>query len=184
MRRRRLFLLMAALAATSAPARAEQIVPLSGCYERVYDAAWLKAHRGQIVQRVKLSVVKTAAPETPGDKQPILADAMLAVWPGPRAFTTIGACYWEREGLVCTAAFPAEEAPLCKTPEEGVRDCRLSKTDSGSFELAQKPQGLMVTVRERLELTRPQGGAYLYLGPGDPQNHNFLLQPLPEAACK
>jgi hypothetical protein len=173
------------LAFVAARAESEEIVPLAGCYARVYDAAWLKAHPGQIVRRVTLSVAKTSAPRTPGEKQPILADAMLATWSGKTTFSTIGACYWERLGLVCNAALSAEETRLCRTKTDGVRDCRLSMTDSGSFELAQKPDGLLLTVRERLELSGPTDrGSFLYLSPENPENRAFLLQPVPEANCK
>ncbi|WP_457796351.1 hypothetical protein [Methylocystis sp. S23] len=175
----------AGLAHFAPPAQAEEIVPLSGCYERIYAAAWLKAHPGQIVRRVTLSVTKTSAPQTPGEKQPILADAMLATWSGKTTFSTIGACYWERLGLVCNAALSAEETRLCRTKADGVRDCRLSMTDSGSFELAQKPEGLLLTVRERLELPGPTDrGSFLYLSPENAENRAFLLQPVPEANCK
>ncbi|QGM98531.1 hypothetical protein [Methylocystis parvus] len=168
-----------------APVRAEEIVPLAGCYARLYDAAWLKAHPGQIVRRVTLSVTKTAVPRTPGETQPILADATLAMWSGQTSFSTVGACYWERVGLACNAALSAEERRLCKTKEDGVRDCRLSMTDSGSFALTQKPEGLLVTVRERLELLGPMDRAsFLYLSPSNAENHAFLLQPVPEANCK
>jgi hypothetical protein len=173
------------LALCAAPASSEEIVPLAGCYERVYDAAWLKAHRGQIIRRVTLSVTKTSVPQTPGEKQPILADAALAMWSGKTAFSTLSACFWERVGLVCNAALSAEETRLCKTKGDGVRDCRVSMTDSGSFELAQRPEGLLVTIREQLELLGPMDGAsFLYLSPDNPENRAFLLQPAPEAACK
>ncbi|WP_442753392.1 hypothetical protein ACNHKD_10280 [Methylocystis sp. JAN1] len=177
----------ACLALFAATVRAEEVIPLAGCYERVYDAAWLKAHRGQIVRRATLSVAKTSVPETPGDKQPqpILADALLAIWSGDTAFSTIGACYWERVGLVCNAALSAEETRLCKTGEDGVRDCRLSLTDPGSFELTQKPEGLLVSVRERLELSGPTDrGSFLYLSPSNAENHAFLLEPVPAARCR
>lgn len=165
--------------------RAEEIVPLAGCYARLYDAAWLKAHPGQIIRRVTLLVTKTAVPRTQGEKQSILADASLAMWSGKESFSTLSACYWEKVGLVCNAALSAEETRLCKTREDGVRDCRVSMTDSGSFALAQKPEGLLVTVKERLELLGPvDQTSFLYLSPTNAENHAFLLQPLPEAACK
>jgi hypothetical protein len=173
------------MALVSPDGRAEEIVPLAGCYERVYDPAWLMAHRGQIIRKVTLSVVKSSVPQTPGEKQRILADAMLAMWSGKSAFSTIGACYWERVGLVCNAAISAQEKELCKSQEDGVRACRMSFTDSGSFELAQKPEGLLVTIRERLELPGPEArGTFLYLSPRNHENHAFLLKPAPEASCK
>jgi hypothetical protein len=165
--------------------RAAEIIPLEGCYERVYDAAWLGAHRGQIVRKVTLSIVKTSVPETPGEKQRILADAMLALWSDKTAFGTIGACYWERVGLVCNAALSAQETELCKSKEDGVRACRISLDDSGSFLLEQKPEGLMLTIREQLELPGPEArGTYLYLAPSNAENRAFLLKPAPAARCK
>ncbi|PPD44146.1 MAG: hypothetical protein CTY15_07835 [Methylocystis sp.] len=167
------------------PAHAEEIVPLAGCYERVYDAAWLKGRPGQIVRRVTLFVAKTSVPQAPEDKQPILADATLAMHVGATAFSTLAACYWEKIGLVCNAALSAEETSLCKSKEDGVRDCRVSMTDAGSFGLAQKPEGLMLTVRERLEMLGPMDrSSFLYLSPDNVQNRAFLLAPAPEAVCK
>lgn len=175
----------ACLALLAPPARAEKIVPLSGCYERVYDAAWLKAHRGQIVRRVTLLVAKTSVPETPGETQPILADALLVMWSGETAFSTIGACYWDRLGLICNASLSARQTHLCTTKGDGARDCRLSTSDPGSFEIMQKAIGLALNVRERLELEGPlDRGAFLYLSPDNAENRAFLLQPAPEAACK
>jgi hypothetical protein len=177
--------LVSILAFVPMQARAEEIVPLAGCYERLYDAAWLDAHRGQIVRKLTLSVVKTSAPETPGEKQPILADAMLAMWSGKTAFSTISACYWERVGLVCNAALSAQETARCKSKADGVRACRISFDDSGSFALEQKPEGLMLTIRERLELPGPESqGTYLYLSPGNAENHAFLLKPASAGSCK
>jgi len=167
------------------PVGAEEIVPLAGCYERQYDAAWLKAHPGQIIRRVTLSVQKTSVPETPGEKQHVVADALLAMWSGGKSFGSIGACYWEKVGLVCNAALSAQETETCKNKADGVRNCRISFDDAGSFEIAQKPEGLLLTVHERLELPGPEDRAeYLYLSPSNAENHAFLLQPAPEANCK
>ncbi|WP_424362722.1 hypothetical protein [Methylocystis parvus] len=173
------------LAMFLAQAQAEEIVPLAGCYERIYDAAWLKAHSGQIISRVTLSVQKTSVPQTPGEKQHIVADAFLAMWSGKNSFGSIGACYWEKVGLICNAALSAQETDACKSKADGVRTCRIAFDDAGSFELAQKPEGLLLTVHERLELPGPEDRAeYLYLSPSNAENHAFLLQPVPEARCK
>lgn len=173
------------LAMFLAQARAEEIVPLAGCYERTYDAAWLKARPGQIIRRVTLSVQKTSVPQTPGEKQHIVADAFLGLWSGNKSFGSIGACYWEKVGLVCNAALSAQETDACKNKSDGVRNCRISFDDAGSFELAQKSDGLLLTVHERLELPGPEDRAeYLYLSPSNAENHAFLLQPVPEARCK
>ncbi len=178
-------LLAAVFLVVSAQSGAEEIVPLSGCYERRYDAAWLDAHPGQIVRRVTLSVAKTSVPETPGEKQKILADAELVMRTADAAFSTIGACYWDRLGLTCNASLSAAEVKSCKTKEDGVRNCRLSTSDSGSFELAQKSAGLVMTIKERLELTgRLETGAFLYLSPENTENRVFLLKPAPEATCR
>jgi hypothetical protein len=169
-----------------APAGAEEIVPLSGCYERVYDAAWLAAHPGQIVERATLSVVKTSVPETPGEQQKILADAQLVLQSGGTRFGAIGACYWEKVGLVCNASLTAGETRMCKTGEDGVRDCRLSKDNPGVFGIAQKGAGLVLTITERLELPGPllDRGLFLYLSPENRENRTFVLKPAPPAACR
>ncbi len=164
---------------------AEEIVPLSGCYVRAYDAAWLKTPPGQLVSRVTLNVTKTSVPETPGEKQKVLADAQLVLRVSETSFSTIGACYWDKIGLVCNASLSADEGRLCKTKEDGVRACRLSTDDSGSFEIAQKSAGLLLTVKERLELPGPlDKGVFLYLSPENRENRAFLLKPAPEADCR
>ncbi len=182
---RRGLITAACLALHGPMARAEEIVPLAGCYQRAYDPAWLKAHPGQLVRRVTLFVTKTSVPRAPEDKEPILADATLAFQVAGTSFSTLGACYWDKIGLVCNAAFSAEETRLCKTKQSGVRDCRISTANSGSFTLAQKPEGLMLTVRERLELPGPlDQSTFLYLGPDTAEDRAFLLQPAPDAVCK
>ncbi len=178
-------ILFAGAALLGSGASAEEIVPLAGCYARVYDAAHLKAHPGQIVRRARLSVRKTAIPREAGEKQPILADAALALYVGKDVFASIGACYWAGVGLVCNAALSAQEARPCRSADDGVRECRVPGGDPGSFELAQKPDGLRVTIRERLELPGPEDrGSYLYLSPDNSENRAFLLQPAPDTACK
>ncbi|WP_036280876.1 hypothetical protein [Methylocystis sp. ATCC 49242] len=174
-----------ALSATAV--RAGDPAPFAGCYERVYDAAHLQAHRGQIVRHVKLMIGPTSVPKTPGDERPIVADANLQIWVvgNKRSFGTLGACSMESEALTCNASLSAEETTLCKTKEDGVRDCRLSMDDAGSFEIAPKGDGLLVTVRERLELLGPpEGRSFLYLSPNNAENHAFLLRPAPEGACR
>jgi hypothetical protein len=178
--------LTAAYLGSGAPAGyAEEIVPLAGCYTRAYDENWLKAHRRQIIRRVKLLVTRTSVPETPGEAKPILADAMLIMTTGETAYSTIGACYWDKLGLVCNASLSATKAPSCKTGEDGPRDCRISPGDPGSFEIAQKTSGLVVSIRERLELGGPfEQRSFLYLSPDNQQNHSFLLQQASEADCR
>jgi len=169
----------------STPAFAEEIIPLAGCYERVFDAAWMKAHPGQRVSRVTLLVAKPSAPETPGEAHPILADALLAMWVGEAAYTTIGACSWETTGLVCAASLSERRAPTCRTGADGVRDCRLPAGDAGVFDLSQQPTGLAFAVRERLELPGPlDGQSFLYINADSPEHRSFLLAPAPAAACR
>lgn len=177
------FLLSCVCALAAAPASAGA-PPLAGCYMRVYDAAELKTRPGQLVGRAQVSVVRTAVPETPGETEPVVADALLALWSGETAFTTIGACHEEGASLVCNAAGSDEKKPICQTREDGVRNCRIALAEPGSFRLAQTPEGLLLTVRERLELPGPEGGPYLYLDPDNAANRAFLLRPAPEAACK
>lgn len=49
--------------------------PLAGCYERVYDAAHLAQHKGQLVVRATISIA-----ETKGLNAPIVADARFKLW--------------------------------------------------------------------------------------------------------
>lgn len=176
---------LACLGFCPAPARAGEVVPLAGCYERAYDAGWLKAHPRQFVGRATLLVTRTSVPETPGETQPILADALLVLWAGETAFSTIGACYWDKVGLACNASLSEVKAPLCKSGGDGPRVCRLPDTNPGVFEIAQKSAGLQFTIRERLELPGPTDGrAFLYLSPDNPDNRAFLLQPAPASACR
>jgi hypothetical protein len=183
--RRHAVVVAACFGLCAVPVRAETIVPLAGCYERVYDAAWLKAHPGQFVARLTLLVTKTSVPETPGEKDPILADGLLVIWAKDMAFSTIGACYWDKVGLACNASLSEVKAPLCKSGADGPRACRLPDGNPGVFEIAQKNTGLMLTVRERLELPGPADSqSFLYLGPDDAENRAFLLQSAPAAACR
>lgn len=137
------------------------------------------------MRRVTLSVTKTSVPETPGEPLKILADAQLVMRTADMAFSTIGACYWDKLGLTCNASLSAAETRLCKTKDDGVRNCRLSTDDPGAFDLAQKGAGLLLTIRERLELSLPMdAGAFLYLSPQNTENRAFLLKPAPEAVCR
>lgn len=174
------------LGAMLATGRAE--TPFDGCYERLYEEAHLAAHRGQIVRHVKLKVDRSAMGEAEaGDKKPIIADAGLEIWvtaAKPR-FATLGACYQEGEELICNAALSAAETEICKKKADGVRDCRADMNDAGSFRLAIRPEGLLLSVNERLELSvRGDGGPWLYLSPGNVENHAFLLKAVPQSACK
>lgn len=178
---------LAALAiCVAAPPAAAQPAPFVGCYERVYDAAHLAAHRGQIVRRVKLKIGPTSIPKAEGGDRPPVVDAILEmrVSGARNGFTSIGACWADGDALVCNASLSAEERPLCKTKEDGVRDCRVSNDDAGSFRISQKGADLLVAVRERLELSGPEGGPYLYLSPGNAENRAFLLKKAPADTCR
>ena len=182
-------LLFAALACATL-AHSAELPQLAGCYERVYDAAHLAAaHKGQIIRRVKLRVGPSAHGKAdPAEKQPIVADAGMEMWVVGRetVFDTIGACRAEGDALVCNASLSAYEADLCKSTRDGVRDCRISHGESGSFRLSRKEDALLVSVRERLEMDASgvDAGPWLYLSPDNPENHDFLLKPAPDAACK
>jgi hypothetical protein len=172
------------IAAAVLPAGAATEPPLAGCYERVYDAAHLAAHKRQLVVRVTLSV-KPAAPETRIDKTHI-ADGNLKIWVRGKkqSFDSDGACWAEGDGLLCNGSLSAAEAETCKSKRDGVHECRMGGDDAGSFHIAGKPQGVLLTIRERLELVPApyDDGPFLYLSPSNAENHAFLLNKT--EACK
>jgi hypothetical protein len=172
------------IAAAVLPAGAATEPPLAGCYERVYDAAHLAAHKRQLVVRVTLSV-KPAAPETRIDKTHI-ADGNLKIWVRGKkqSFDSDGACWAEGDGLLCNGSLSAAEAETCKSKRDGVHECRMGGDDAGSFHLAGKPRGVLLTIRERLELVPApyDDGPFLYLSPSNAENHAFLLNKT--EACK
>ena len=45
---------------------------------------------------------------------------------------------------------------------------------------------MMVTILRRLELVPEpyDGGPFLYLSPGNAENHAFALKPAPDSSCK
>lgn len=170
------------LALPAALAAAEP--PLVGCYERVYNAAHLSAHKGQLVVRVTLSVTP-AAPETRLDNAHI-AHGKLQIWLRGRkqSFDSHGACRAEGDGLMCDGGLSAAEAETCKSKRDGVHECRMGGDDAGSFHITGKPQGVLVTIHERLELVPApyDAGPFLYLSPTNAENHAFLLNKA--EACK
>lgn len=177
-----------AVALACVGARAEP-APLEGCYERVYDAEHLKAHRGQIVRRVKVKIGASAfGKPDPADKNPIVADAAVMIWVGKRSasFDSLGACSADGEALVCNASLSAAETDQCKKKSDGVHACRMDSAEAGSFKLERKPDGLLLSVRERWELPQSASdvGPYLYLSPSNRENHDFLLKPAPAETCK
>jgi len=164
-------------------AQAEPL-PSLGCYARAYDTAHLSAHKKQIVDKAWLSI------ETRKDTPPYPFSATLQFSTKGRAkrtFSTFGACKADGGGLLCNASLSAEETDLCKSKSDGVHHCRIGYSESGSFRIAAQPEGVLVSVVERLEMPGPDAGgrsSYLYLSPDNAENHAFLLQPAEAKACK
>jgi hypothetical protein len=164
-------------------AQAEPL-PSLGCYARAYDKAHLSAHKSQIVDRAWLSI------ETRKDTPPYPFAATLQFStkePDRATFSTFGACKEERGALLCNASLSAEETDLCKSKKDGVRHCRIDYENSGSFRIATAPEGVLVTVVERLEMPGPDDSrraSYLYLSPENAENRAFLLQSADPKACK
>ncbi len=164
-------------------ARAEPL-PSLGCYARAYDKAHLSAHKSQIVDKAWLSI------ETRKDTPPYPYFATLQFSTkgrGRATFSTFGACKDDRGALLCNASLSAEETDRCKTKSDGVHRCRIGYSESGSFRIAAQPEGVLVSVVERLEMPGPDAGgraSYLYLSPDNAENHAFLLQPADAKACK
>jgi hypothetical protein len=177
---RKIVLLMSFASVGVLPGFAAAAPPLAGCYERVYDAAHLAQHKGQIVARITLSV-SAAAPEMATDKtHPIVANGDLKLWVRgiSKSFDSLGACETSGEGLDCAGSLSAAEAPQCKSKEDGLRQCRIDMNDSGSFRIEGKPDGALLTITKRLELLHApyDGGPYLYLSPENAENGVFLLK--------
>jgi hypothetical protein len=154
-------------------------VPAPGCYQRVYDAAHLAAHPGQLVVRATLLV-----------KQPDAASANFRIWlKGQQAsFDSLGTCRVADGGLSCKGSVSAAEADECKSDGDGVhRNCRIIRAaNTGAFGVGAHSDGIVVTMLRQLELVQApyDGGPFLYLSPGNAENHAFALKPAPEAACK
>lgn len=183
-------ILAGALAALLSPLAHAAETPLAGCYERIYDAGHLAAHRGQIIQRARVSIAGTSiAKSDAGDKQPLIAEATLRIWPRREklSFDSLGVCWAEGADLVCNGSDSAAESDKCKSGKDGVRDCRIyDAAGSGSFRIAATANGVLVTIRERLELAqKPYDGVpFLYLSPGNAENHAFFLPKVPDSNCK
>ena len=171
-------------------ARGAPAASLAGCYERVYDAAHLARHKGQLVVRARLVVGTGIWPNDPGDPNPIIADAALEVWVrgSKLSFHSDGVCWAQGQGLVCNGSLSAAEVDACKTKADGVRDCRIDWPGAaGSFRLVPKPEGVLLTIPERLEVpeTGPDGGPpFLYLSRGNAENHAFMLKSALASVCK
>lgn len=164
-------------------------VPSPGCYERIYDAAHLSTHSGQLVVRATLLVKPLDAADAAAFGPSYSASARLRIWvkPHERSFDSLGACRTATGGLNCEGSVSAGEADPCKTNNDGIhRNCRISAATSGTFGIAARSDGLTITVLRRLELVNEpsDGGPFLYLSPGNTENHAFALKPAPEATCK
>lgn len=74
----------------------------------------------------------------------------------------------------------------CARARRGRHACRLGYDESGRFRIAATPDGVLVTTAERLEMhdARESESNYLYLSPGNAENHAFLLKAAPANACK
>jgi hypothetical protein len=161
-------------------------VPLAGCYERVYDAAHLAAHKGQIVTRATLLVKAMEPMKTPAGR--LVAEATVRMWAPhhKERFDSMGACSVSGAGLACGGSVSAAEIDVCKTRTTGVRDCRVDLGDGGAFDVAGRPDGLVVTVRGRLELMPSpyDTGPVMNLSGKDAENNSFLLKPAAAEVCK
>jgi hypothetical protein len=174
----------AVLIAFAASSLASAEPPLSGCYERTYGTAHLLKHNGQLVIRATLTIAATKAGEQIG-ADPIIADGTLRVWVRgeKQSFDSIGACRAEGKGLLCAGSLSAAEAETCRSKRDGVHECRIDSADPGYFSVEGRPVGILVSMRERLELVPApyDGGPFLYLSPSNAENHAFLLR---RTACK
>lgn len=163
--------------AASAAGAAEP--PLAGCYERVYDAAHLSAHKGQLVVRATLSVTETKYFDAP-----IVADAALKLWVRGKAksFDSTGVCTAKGDALTCVGSLSAAEDTTCKSKRDGLRDCRISGADAGGFKIEGKPEGVLMSIPSRLELLQDpyDNRPYLNFSASNVENRAFLLK---KTAC-
>lgn len=154
--------------------------PRMGCYERVYDAQHLRAHKGQYVVEATLNL-RPAGAEQRGGKWGIVANAdlTLRVRGHKVAFETYGACSRKNGGLECGGSVSAAEEDQCRSSRSGVHGCRVDLGDAGDFRIESRPEGVVVSIPKRLELVPPGSdtGPYLNLVSNDAQNSDFLLRP-------
>jgi hypothetical protein len=178
--------LAAVLAASGV--EATEAPPLAGCYERVYDAAHLSQHNGQLVARATLLVEAETFGGQSGKANPIIASGVLKIWirGRPQSFDSIGACWTTANGLLCDGSLSAAETPTCKSKRDGVHECRIDAGFAGSFKVEGKPEGVLLSIHERLELVPApyDGGPFLYFSPTNAENHAFLLTKQTPEACK
>lgn len=154
--------------------------PRMGCYERVYDARHLQAHKGQYVVEATLKIMPASA-EQRGGKWGIVADAdlTLRVRGHKVAFETFGTCSRKNGGLECGGSVSAAEEDQCRSSRSGVHGCRVDLGDAGDFRIETRPEGVVVSIPKRLELVPPGSdtGPYLNLVSNDGENSDFLLRP-------
>ncbi len=178
---------LAVVLAASGVAAAEA-PPLAGCYERVYDAAHLSQHKEQLGVRATLLIEAETFGEQAGQANPIIASGVLKIWirGRPQSFDSIGACWAEGNGLMCNGSLSAAETPTCKSRRDGVHECRIDPGFAGSFKVEGKPEGVLLSIHERLELVPApyDGGPFLYFSPTNAENHSFLLTKKTPEACK
>lgn len=163
-------------------------VPSPGCYERIYDAAHLASHPGQLVVRATLLVKPLDAADAAALGASYTANAQLRIWVKSHrhSFDSVGACRTANGGLNCEGSLSAAEADPCKIGNDGIhRNCRIGAATSGAFGVTFRSDGLIVKVLRRLELVNEpyDGGPFLYLSPGNAENRSFALKPAPEATC-
>jgi len=156
-RARRFAIALAGAVMTAGAARAAGPPPLAGCYERVYDAAHLAQHKGQLVTRATPTITAPAREETSDNGDHIVADGVLKLWTRGRSksFDSLGACRAAGQGLMCLGSLSAAEADTCKSKRDGVPDCRTDPADAGSFTVEGWPDGVLVSIPTRLELVGP-----------------------------
>ncbi len=164
---------------------AAETAPLARCYERVYDASHLAAHPGQIVTHIRLRLGDAPKEEKKWED----LDPTLSIWVKghKKGFEAPGGCKFESDGLHCHAATSAAESDdICKKETDGARECRVRNPDGGAYGVTKHPDGILVTIRERLEMLEPQSDSvpYLYLSPGNTENHAFLLKQVAESVCR
>jgi hypothetical protein len=112
----------------------------------------------------------------------IIAEGDLKIWIRGRtqSFDSLGACRPEGDSLLCKGSLSASEADTCKFERDGIHQCRIREAtlQSGSFQVVRKPEGVLVTIRKRLELVpaADDSGPFLYFSPTNAENRAFLLE--------
>lgn len=163
------------------PALAADALPAIGCYERIYDAAHLKTHKGQFVVRARVEIVAPFEDQLKDNNTstPIVANGDFRVWVRGRKkrFESYGACKARDGALACLGSVSAAEDDYCDHNKPGVHDCRVDDVDAGAFTIEARAGGVVVKIKKRLELLYEGSdtGPYLNLVEDDAQNHDFLL---------